>query len=144
MDIATCKEQLRQCHLFIAAHCNHNLSHHDALICLNIVTAMTDPLVDHLQRKRTCAGRYWRKDLVIAEKIRAFNNQAKKKKRVIEEGTCCGTDARLSFERNHLGPPRPDHLSRNICDACGSALARDKKRGFVASAAAAKKKVKTC
>lgn len=129
MDVNTCKEQLKQCCLFLQSQ--EHLSHPDALICLNLASAMTYPLVSQLQRKRTCAGRYWRKDLVIAEKIRAFNNQAKRKKRIIEEGTCCNEGNMLSFERNHLGPPRPDHQSRNICDACGSALARDKRRGFV-------------
>ncbi len=127
----SCKEQLLQCSAYLSALQPGSLSHEDALILLSASVSIADRLLEVIEEKRVCPGRYWRLEPAIAATIVAHNKAAHKKKKVETGGQCCGVFGDISFDRGYVGPPREGNLPRHLCNTCGRALDRDKKNGFI-------------
>ena len=123
MNDKECLQQLLECFTYLSSLTPPSVTHEQALACLNVASSITDLLVGQIEGCRVCPGRYWRTSDAIVE----FNKTKESKRHRLEvDDSCCGKAGELSFDRGSIGPG-----SRAICNACASALVRDKKRGLL-------------
>ncbi len=118
----------------LKAQTDTSFSKDDAVACVALLGSMCDIALETAERKRTCPGRYWRSHKASKDAIEAYNTNDRKRQKVDLEATCGNDGSQLAFDKGYVGPERePDDegKSRLLCNACGNAYSRDKKRGFV-------------
>lgn len=128
--------RLVECHKdLLKAQADGTCTRDEAIGLVCSLASMCDIAVEMSEKKRTCPGRYWRQHKDTRDSIDAFNKNDRKRQKVTVDADCNGGE--LQFDKGYIGPPHEalgnEEKSRLLCNACGAALARDKKREFIKS-----------